>query len=962
MKKIFVAIMLLVGANVFAQPLLDWSPGFLNETQAGNITITCNAAKGNGAFVGYTPATDVYVHIGVITNLSVSKNDWKYVLTAWATTPAAFNAPSTGTNQWTFTLPGNLRTYFGITNTAEHIQKIAILFRNGTGTIVQRNSDASDMYIPVEPAGALQMRFNQPPTEPRFEPWPEPISTAIGQTLPVEVVTSEPADITINLNGVQVGNGTNVTAQTALPTINQSCNNRLTATVNNTASTVNDTLDFFVVNNSSVITAALPAGIQDGINYGAGDTSVTLVLYAPNKTNVVATGSYNNWAMTCNELMKRTPDGLRYWTTINGLTPGQLYKFQYIVDGTITTTDPYTELVLDPFNDAYITSATYPNMPTYPQGRTGMVGTFTPGEPAYNWTANSYTRPDKKGLVVYELLLRDFVKEHNWLTLIDSLNYLDSLGVNCIELMPINEFEGNESWGYNPDFFFAPDKYYGPKNDLKKFIDEAHKRGIAVVIDAVMNQVTGLSPLAALYWNSTTNKPLASNPWLNVDATHPFNVFNDFNHESPLTKHHVHRYMRHWLKEYKIDGFRWDLAKGFTQVNYGNNVGAWSGYDASRVAIWKAYYDTMMNIEPNSYCILEFLGADAEESEYANYGMLLWGKQTAEYAENNMGQNGNKSIDRAYHKNRPGYNAPGLIAYAESHDEERAMYSTKLYGNAVAGYNVKSLPIGLARSQAMHAFLLMIPGPKMLWQFEELGYDYSINTCQDSVTIDPNCRLSNKPIRWDYYQQPDRKNLYNAIAKMNKLRKRKPSLFNDAYIVSGTDLGNSLIKKLVVVNGTQKVVVIANFDVVNQTFNTIFPSNGKWWNYMGTDSVSVSGGFKSITLAPGEYKIYTDSNLNAVKGPNAIENINVGLNNAFIFPNPASTETTNLVLDFSTNTELNVEVLDISGKVVQQIFNGAANSGVSTYEIPTYTLANGYYMVQIKSNLGSKMLRLSVQK
>jgi len=122
------------------------------------------------------------------------------------------------------------------------------------------------------------------------------------------------------------------------------------------------------------------------------------------------------------------------------------------------------------------------------------------------------------------LLVRDFVAAQNWQTVKDSVAYLKKLGVNAIEVMPFNEFEGNNSWGYNPDFYFAPDKAYGTETALKEFIDECHLQGIAVIMDMVMNHAFGSSPTVQMYWNSALNRPAANNPWHNGVAKHPFNV------------------------------------------------------------------------------------------------------------------------------------------------------------------------------------------------------------------------------------------------------------------------------------------------------------------------------------------------------------------------------------------------------------------------------------------------------
>src|SRR6185436_18836789 len=210
------------------------------------------------------------------------------------------------------------------------------------------------------------------------------------------------------------------------------------------------------------------------------NTSATLVLYAPNKTSVVVIGDFTNWATNCAYQMKRTPDGNYYWLTLTGLTPGTEYAYQYLIDNNIRTADPYTQKVLDPDNDQYINAVTYPNLKPYPAGATGIVSILQTAEPQYTWQVPSFTKPDKRNLMIYELLIRDFSAEHSYQSLIDSFRYLKNTGINAIELMPVNAFDGNESWGYNPDFYFAPDKYYGPKNKLKEFVDVCHLNGIAV--------------------------------------------------------------------------------------------------------------------------------------------------------------------------------------------------------------------------------------------------------------------------------------------------------------------------------------------------------------------------------------------------------------------------------------------------------------------------------------------------
>ncbi len=932
---------------VYAQTsLLSWSPNFVKETNINSVVITADATKGNTGLLGYTPTTDVYVHIGVITNLSTGPSNWKYVNSTWGTTTPAYNASNVATNKWQFTLPANLRTYFNITNPAEKIIKIAILFRNGAGTQKLANSDGSDMYIPVDTTGLLQVRINAPSSEPRYVPWVEPISAALGQPLAMQALSSDSANLDILLNGTSVTTSSFTNLINGNPTLTQSCANQIIATASLGTTIASDTLNFFIPPATNV--AALPPGVQDGINYNSNNTEATFVLYAPGKQSAMFLYDANNWAQTCDAAMNITPDGSRFWKTISNLTPGQLYKFQYLVDNNILTTDPYTELVLDPFNDAAINASIYPNMPTYPSGRTGMVGTFRTGATPYNWTATNYVRPEKKNLFIYEVLLRDFIATHNWNGLTDSLEYLKKLGVNCIELMPFAEFEGNSSWGYNPDFFFAPDKYYGPAKDLKKFIDMAHSKGIAVVMDAVLNHVTGLSPLAALYWNGSTNKPTADNPWLNVDAKHDFNVFNDFNHESASTKYHVHRFIKHWLTEYKIDGFRWDLAKGFTQNNTLGNVGAWGNYDASRVAIWKNYYDSMQAASLNSYCILEFFGGDAEESELANYGMMIWGNGNYDWRQNTKGLNSSNNLNRQYYKNRTGYNLPHLISYAESHDEERQVYDALQNGNVQGSYNIKNLTTALKRIEAQQALFLTIPGPKMIWQFGELGYDYGINRCVNG-TYNNNCRLDEKPIVWNYFNIASRKKIYNTVARMNALRTLKPNVFNDATIVTGTDLGSNLVKRVVLNHADLKVVSFANFDVKSNTFTHTFPSAGTWYNYLGTDSINATGASQSIFLNAGDYKVYLNQNINPLpKDITGLENIQTSnLYSVSLYPNP-SNGIINLMLESKISGVAQIEIRDVQGKLIQSANNYTVKQGPQNILLPSINhVVAGLYVVSV---------------
>lgn len=592
-------------------------------------------------------------------------------------------------------------------------------------------------------------------------------------------------------------------------------------------------------------TAALPAGAKDGVIFINNGTSAIVTLYAPGKKSVSLIGEFNDWSTTTLP-MKNTPDGNYWWVQVDNLNPNTEYAYQFYVDGNLKVADPYCEKILDPDNDKYITAATYPNLKTYPIGKTtGIASVMQANQSTYTWKNTSFSRPAKDDLVIYELLIRDFTTDHNYASTLAKLDYLIGLGINAIELMPVNEFEGNLSWGYNPSFYFAPDKYYGTKTALQNFIDECHGRGIAVILDMVLNHSFGQSPMVQLYFDGA--KPTASSPWFNVDAKHPFNVGYDFNHESLATKKFSKDVMKFWMEQYKIDGFRFDLSKGFTQKS-STNDDQFRLYDAGRIAIWKDYNSFIKNLDPNFYVILEHFAEESEEKVLADDGMMLWNNMNYNMNEATMGWLDNSNFQWGFYANHGFAKSENLVGYGESHDEERLNFKNISYGNGSGNYMIKgNLETSLKREELAAAFLFSIPGPKMIWQFGELGYD---------VSIDFNGRTGEKPIKWDYYTDPNRKTLYDAYAKFIRLKKNN-NIFNSTnstYSLAGG------IKYIKLTEGTNTVVVVGNFDVVSQTANIDFGSPGIWVDAVGS-SINLSSNSYNRTLAPGEYHIFSKTAL-----------------------------------------------------------------------------------------------------
>lgn len=920
MKKVSALWCLLFCITVSQAQLLSWTPDFAIDGSSTNIVVTMDASYGNKGLYNQTPVTDVYVHIGVITTKSTSPTNWQYSKFTWGTTTAAAQCSSLGSNKWSYTITGGVRTFFNITDPNEKVKKIAILFRSANGNSVQRNTNGADMYIPVYDNG-LYARIDVPLRQPLYTPLPEPILKTVGDALSITAKSSIAGTLKVFLNGTELGT-TSQTTLTANTTIATSGDQQLIAEAKTATATSRDTMNFVVLPANTV--AALPGGVKDGINYEQGDTSAILVLYAPNKKNILLIGDFNNWAPSAKYQMNITPDLNRYWIRLTGLVAGKEYAYQYLIDGSLNVADYNAEKILDPDNDKYISAATYPGLILYPAGKTsGMVSVLQTKKPAYTWQVASFKRPDKRNLLIYELLVRDFVAAQNWQTVKDSIAYLKRLGVNAIEVMPLNEFEGNNSWGYNSIFYFAPDKAYGTETALKQFIDECHRQGIAVIMDIALNHSFGQSPMVQMYWDGT--KPAINSPWFNPVAKHAFNVGYDMNHESPATQEFVNRVINHWLVNYKIDGFRWDLSKGFTQTqtcdnNGANcNVGSWNSYDQSRVDIWKKYNGYMQAAASGSYCILEHLGDNPEEKILADNGMMPWGKMTTAYNQTTMGFTTDSDLGYGFYKNR-GWVNPYLVTYMESHDEERLQYKNSRFGNNTNGsYNVRLLTNGLKRDAMAAALFLVQPGPKMIWQFGELGYDNSIFRCPDGTVPEPygaigadRCKTDPKPILWGYYQNAERKALYDVYSKLMRLRNYPAYLSTFTDAITNDDNMGGLVKWFSASTDNLRILAVGNMDINAQTATVTFPAAGTWYNYLTGGTINLSSQSYTFTLQPGEYYVYTDRDANTALPLN------------WLSFKAEKTADKKVLLKWSTSDEINTKNFEIQRSSNGQNFNTIA--------------------------------------
>lgn len=945
MKKLILLLFLFLSLSSIAQiqtATYSINPATFEETTS--ITITINGSSINESTWGVT-GNALYLWAWAFDSDDTTSKGTPLNGTWEASDEASKFTYNAGSDTYTKTFVPT--TYYNTTN----IGKIGFLIKakNGTG-----DKKSQDMFAEV---GSFQVNLTSPAANTTT------ILTSGGSLSIVATNTNGVASYNLKANGISIDTNAS-TASYSFNHTNITSNQNYELVVTQGATIV--TKKFTVVINPNSVSETIPADLVDGINYNPNDaTKATLVLDAPLKDFVYVAGSFNNWQPDNSYAMKKdaTSGSTKFWLELTGLTSGKSESYLYWVgDATplanspalVKTADPYSTLVLSPYDDSGISATTYPNIPVYPAGQDKEVTVLQTGQTPYTWSAatTNFVKPEKDKLVVYEVLVRDFDTNKNYQSIIDRIDYFKNLKINAIELMPVMEFEGNESWGYNTSFHMALDKFYGSSTKLKELIDLCHQNGIAVILDVALNHAFGRNPMIRMWMNDPDGdgygSPTTENPYFNTVAKHSYSVGEDFNHSSAYTKNYVKCVIKQWIEEYKIDGFRWDLTKGFTQNCTASDQTCTNNYQQDRVDILKEYADYSWLLDPTHFTIFEHLGGNTEEQEWANYrindpiskGVMMWGNMNSNYNELSMGYTANISGMTSQSR---GFTTNRLMGYAESHDEERLMYKNIQFGNSTnTAHNVKTLNVALSRMSAIGAVSILVPGPKMIWHFGELGWNYSIYTCTDgtvndnSATIAGDCKLSTKPQpQWanNWLADNNRNKIYYDWARMIGLKTTEAvfsgvaTMPNISNLTPNIKITNSALAS----TDLKDVLIIANLDVTAKNVTTGFPYTGSWYNLMDNTPYTVTDINATISLQPGEFRIYGNKATTL-----ATTNFDV-LNDIYIFPNPG---TSYFILNTYTTK---VQIYTISGQLIKTFDKSQAKE----HQYNVSNLESGMYFVKI---------------
>ena len=501
---------------------------------------------------------------------------------------------------------------------------------------------------------------------------------------------------------------------------------------------------------------------------------IAFALWAPWKKAVGLIGDFNQWRPDADP-MTLDKDGV--WRLTKPLPPGE-HAYQFLIDGKTAVADPYARAVRD--------------VPNQEQPHSIV----RVGEQPFEWHDQGFTIKPFNKLVIYELHVGDFSPEGTFDGVINKLDHIQNLGVSAIELMPIQEFPGNRSWGYNPAFFFAPEQAYGDTASFKRLVDECHRRGIAVILDMVFNHTAPQSPLNLLY-------PYDKNPYMSTDGN-PWG-FPDLNHWNQATKRYVKDIQDYWLTECHVDGFRYDHVEGIN----------WDGENGMSFISWAA-----RQTKPGVLLIAEILVNDPAAVVQHTEVNASWHWQFARALRCHLTESDRdgfrcgdmgKMMSLISHAGSGYADNSQPINYVESHDEERLVWD-------VLRNPAMNADSALRKSQLAAIALFTAQGIPMIYSGQEF-------LAAAARTVDES------KLPWGNMFQDHGQLLYKHFATLAYLRDTCPAFqFNNIAPIRVDDEGRLIVFK----RWTDDCVAVValNFAPGARHVTFTFPESGTWHEWL----------------------------------------------------------------------------------------------------------------------------------
>jgi hypothetical protein len=387
--------------------------------------------------------------------------------------------------------------------------------------------------------------------------------------------------------------------------------------------------------------------------------------------------------------------------------------------------------------------------------------------------------------------------------------------------------------------------------------------------------------------------------------------------------------------------------------------------------------DELWTVDPTAYIILEHFADWTEERVLANHGraqgrpgMTLWHNMNRAYSQSAMGYLSDGSFSSDLRQSYPPNNSfplSGQIAYMESHDEQWLMFRNRAYGPQNGDYDVRDLNTALQRQELVAAFFLTVPGPKMIWQFGELGYGWGDAGEQclrnDGSTECPAAapgRTDPKPIRWDYSAVAERRALYDTYRALLHARFQHPVFRTPDSVTMQVGQGQA-DRWIRLVEGDMRVVVVGNFGTAERTQSPPLEA-GTWYEYFSRETL-VSDGAPAITLAPGEYRLYSSQELGfPYPVANAPGSGEAGVTSLGApFPNPAAGAVT-VPFDLAAAAPVRLEAFDVLGRRVAVLLDATLPAGAHRATLEAGALPAGAYVVRLTVNGDAAVRRVIIAR
>jgi 1,4-alpha-glucan branching enzyme len=402
---------------------------------------------------------------------------------------------------------------------------------------------------------------------------------------------------------------------------------------------------------------------------------------------------------------------------------------------------------------------------------------------------------------------------------IEKLDYLCELGINAIELMPIKEYPGDHSWGYNPRYFFATESSYGTTDGLKRLIDECHARGIRIIMDGIYNHSEAESPLTQIdhdYWYHHSPRDPDNNwgPEFNYE-------FYDEKLDIKPAWSFVGDTVRFWIQEYHIDGIRFDAARQIANYDFMH----WIVQEAKRTASMKPFYTIAEHIpetpsitnadgpmdgcwhESFYHCVLEHICGDTFDLE---------------------------RLKDVLDAKRQGFlGTANVVNYLTNHDHNHLMVELadrEIFDEAA-----------FQRAKLGAALLMTAMGVPLIWMGEEFG-EYKHKTPEQAK------------LEWPLLGNDLNQGLFEYYRGLIALRKENQALYTENIDFFYEDPATKVLAYVRWNQEGSRVVVVANFS--DQFLSTYlipnFPEDGRWHEW--TNNYDVEAGDRSLITDLGAYE------------------------------------------------------------------------------------------------------------